>query len=201
MIGRRGGNDERYAGDGAASLPHQPVDQLRPCPVFRQPYPAQPPARAAGALPDRLRDRRGRERGGYGMFLRELGYGGGSVPSSRFLRLPQTVAAASRDPCWEVFGFALGSRSGSAILHVSEFSQMSSFPAGGRYGFAQLVEPAGGIGGTVAVRTLADCFDAGLVPKNGRILLKMDAGLRPRGVPRFAVRTSPRLPACNRKCR
>ncbi len=117
----------------------------------------------------------GANEGGYGMFLRELGYTGRicsfePVPSA-FRKLS---AAASRDPFWEVFGFALGSRSGSAILHVSEFSQMSSFLPASEYGLRNWSNLRVASEETVAVRTLADCFDAGLVPKNGRILLKMD---------------------------
>jgi FkbM family methyltransferase len=71
----------------------------------------------------------GANRGQYGTFLRqEVGYTGHIAsfePQPACLR--DLEAKASRDPLWKIYGFALGSESGQALLNVMRTSEFTSF--------------------------------------------------------------------------
>jgi FkbM family methyltransferase len=71
----------------------------------------------------------GANRGQYGSFLRhEVGYTGYIVsfePQPACLR--DLEAKASRDPRWKIYGCALGSESGQALLNIMRTSEFTSF--------------------------------------------------------------------------
>lgn len=117
----------------------------------------------------------GANEGGYGRFLRDLGYAGRICSfepvASAFGKLSSLAAA---DPAWSVFDFALGSANATASINVSRFTQMSSFLPATDYGRTNWENLEVESTQQVEVRTLAQCFEQGLVPHGGNVLLKMD---------------------------
>lgn len=116
----------------------------------------------------------GANTGQYALGLRDLGYAGriwSFEPMSNEFRL--LSRAAERDPDWEVSNTAVGSKEGTAVVHVSANSYSSSLmdilPR------HQAADPRSAVVGTeeVSVRRLDDVTD-GKLPSEGGILLKVD---------------------------
>ena len=119
----------------------------------------------------------GAHHGGFGRFLRNIGYRGSIIS---FEPVPENYrvlcAAAQRDPKWRTVPFALGNKDATASFNVARISQFSSFLEPSTYSREQF----GAASGTdrvidVELRRLSSILDE-LVgdPESHRFFLKMD---------------------------
>jgi len=117
----------------------------------------------------------GANEGGFGNLLRSIGFRGEIYSfepvSSAYQVLHET---SSRDPRWHAYKLALGSCNKTATIHVSKFTQMSSFLEASTYGAQTWPNLKIDSDEDVEIRTLSECYRQGLVPDGGRVLLKMD---------------------------
>lgn len=116
----------------------------------------------------------GANEGGFGASVRSLGFTGNIYSFEPVAEaFGKLSLAATNDPQWTVFNFALGAEEAESIIHVSKFSQFSSILNANDYGNSwenMKVESHE----KIRVRTLDNCFAEGLIPRQKRILLKMD---------------------------
>jgi len=116
----------------------------------------------------------GANEGGFGASVRSLGFTGDIYsfePVAESFR--KLSLAATNDPQWTVFKFALGAEENESLINVSKFSQFSSLLNANDYGNSwenMKVESRE----KIRVRTLDNCFLEGLIPQYKSILLKMD---------------------------
>jgi FkbM family methyltransferase len=117
----------------------------------------------------------GANEGGFGKFLRNIGFRG-TIHSFEPVSVPfKVLEATSRsDALWHAYRCALGAENGTATINVSRFNQMSSFLPASSYGAETW--PSLEVGSTeeVDVRTLASFYQDGVIQSTGRTLLKMD---------------------------
>jgi FkbM family methyltransferase len=120
----------------------------------------------------------GANKGDFPLFLRErIGYSGriiGFEPvAGAFLELQK---AAAKDPLWQVFNLALGSRNTRMEINVAASSEFSSFLDSNQYSLAQFGKRAiGSQKQRVVVRRLEDFLGEISFPlESARIFLKID---------------------------
>ena len=116
----------------------------------------------------------GANEGGFGASVRSLGFTGNIYSFEPVAEaFGKLSLAATDDPQWTVFNFALGAEEAESMINVSKFSQFSSILNANDYGNSwenMKVESHE----KIRVRTLDNCFAEGLIPRQKRILLKMD---------------------------
>ena len=116
----------------------------------------------------------GANEGGFGVSIRSLGFAGDIYSFEPVAEAFEKLSLASADdPQWTVFNFALGAEEGESIINISKFSQMSSILDANDYGNSwepMKVESHQ----KIRIRTLDNCFEEGLIPRQKRVLLKMD---------------------------
>jgi FkbM family methyltransferase len=117
----------------------------------------------------------GANEGGFGKFLRNIGFRG-AIHSFEPVSAPFKVleATSRRDALWHVYRCALGAENGTATINVSRFNQMSSFLPASSYGAETWSTLEVESTEEVDVRTLASFYQEGVIQTTGRTLLKMD---------------------------
>jgi FkbM family methyltransferase len=117
----------------------------------------------------------GANEGGFGKFLRNIGFKGVIHSFEPVLAPFKVLEATSRpDTLWHAYRCALGAENGTATINVSRFNQMSSFLPASSYGTETWSTLEVESTEEVDVRTLASFYQEGVIQTTGRTLLKMD---------------------------
>ena len=116
----------------------------------------------------------GASEGGFGAYIRSLGFSGSIYSFEPVAEaFGKLSLAATDDPQWKVFNFALGAEEAESVINVSKFSQLSSLLNANDYGNSWEIMKVESRQKT-RVQTLDNCFEERLIPRQKRILLKMD---------------------------